>query len=139
MDLALDLEKLSPEAGEPDAPPIDSAKILTVVTTNIWGDGNQVAIGSPGTLQEIKVQRGDLEGLLRAVTSAGLVSDQAAELEQAIRGDEADPEGESGKPGPGVLKFLGKLALGTTKALGNVGATAGQQLVVAFVRSYYGI
>lgn len=39
LNLALDLEKLSPRAGEPDAPPIDAATVLTVVTTNIWGDG----------------------------------------------------------------------------------------------------
>lgn len=81
--------------------------------------GNQVAIGSPGAVQDITVHRGDLDGLLRAVMSAGLPSDQVAALEQAIRGDEGDPDGGSDKPGPRVLKFLGKLGLGTTKALGN--------------------
>lgn len=46
LNLALELERVAPQAGEPDAPAADAAAVQYVVTNNIYGDGNATAVGS---------------------------------------------------------------------------------------------
>jgi hypothetical protein len=134
LNLALDLERIAPQAGEPDSPPVDPTTVSYVVTNNIYGDGNATAISSPGAIQGTSVvKKGDLDGLLRTAASIGVPQDDVTELREAIEGDTEDAEGDGAldKPGRRVTEFLGKVALGA--AGGTVGGT-----LTALIRAFFG-
>jgi hypothetical protein len=133
LGLALDLEKVLPEAGELGAISENPSEINYIVTNHIYGEGNAVAIGDNAT---VSVPKGDLEALLRSAENAGLSQDQVAELRAAI---EADREsGDVDEPGSRVRDLLGKLTWGGAKTAGKVGIGAGGGIVTALVRAYYG-
>ncbi|OBB95923.1 hypothetical protein A5782_05615 [Mycobacterium sp. 852002-40037_SCH5390672] len=135
---ALDVEKALPDAGEPGAAPADPAMVNNVVTY-IYGHGNAVAVDSSNGVQLAGVHDGDLDGLVRAVADAGLEPNEIAELEDAIKGYEADRETPPGQPGSRVRQFLGKAALGSLKMVGEEAVREGGKLVGDLVRAYYGI
>ncbi len=131
LNLALELERISPRAGEHDAPAVDADRVQYVVTNNIYGDGNATAIGSPGAVQSTSVvKHGDIESLLRAVSATGLPATEVDQLRSAV---EADAEaGPTDRPGPRVTEYMGKLALGA-------GGSAVGGTVLALVRAFFGI
>lgn len=133
LSFALDLEKVAPQAGEPDAPPVDPAAISHIVVNHVYGHGNAIAVGANAS---VPLPQGDLEALVAAVTAAGLTEAQAEELKAAIEAD--SDEGDVGAPGSRVRDVLGKLSLGGVKTAGKVGVGAGGGLVAALVRAYYG-
>jgi len=94
LNLALDLEKIAPDADEPDAAPVDAVKVRYVINDNIYGDGNAIAMGSAGATQHTSVVKpGNLTSLLQAVAEAGLPPDEVAALEQAMKADSAEGAG----------------------------------------------
>ncbi len=130
LNLALELERIAPQAGEPNAPAVDPDRVQYVVTNNIYGDGNATAVGSPGAVQGTSVvKQGDLESLLRAASAAGLPAPEVDELRSAVEADAA--AGSPDKPGSQVNEYMGKLALG---AAGS--ATGGT--VAALIRAFFG-
>lgn len=69
LSVALELEKILPQAREPCAKNQDSAQISCIVTNEIYGDGNTITIDSPGAVQiSAAVTAGDLDSLLAAAT-----------------------------------------------------------------------
>lgn len=138
LDLALELEKVAPDAGEPGAAPADPATVRTIIT-NIYGHGNAVAVDSPGARQLTAVRAGDLDGLLKAAAALGLESEEVAELKDAVEGDAADAETPVGKPGGRVKRFLGKVALGGVTIASKDTLQEGVHMLGDLVRSYYGM
>lgn len=142
LNLALDLVKVAPDAGEPGSAPADPATASTVtniVNNHIYGHGNAVAINSPGTIQLPEVQIGDLDSLIVAMQQLGVAPTDITELKDAIQGDEADAETPKGKPGGRVKKFMGKVALGGLAAAGKDGIKEGAAMLGELVRHFYGI
>jgi hypothetical protein len=129
----LELERIAPQAGEPDAPAVDAASVIPIVVNNFYGDGNAVAIGDNA---RVLVPQGDLSALLAAASSAGLTEDQVDELRQAIEADGAN--GAVGDSNSRVRAFLGKLTWEGAKTAGKIGIGAGGGIVAALVRSYFG-
>lgn len=139
LEVALELERIQPDAGELGVKAVDPVAVNFVVTNNIYGHGNAVAIDSPGSRQQgsSTVIAGDLGRLLSAVKGAGLSDQQVADLEVAICADDADAEAD--KPGPRVRGFLAKLlAIGGVGA-GQVATGAVGNVVAEMVQSYYGL
>lgn len=131
LSFALDLERVAPHAGEPDAPPVDSATVTPMVINNIYGDGNAVTVGGDVT---VSVPTGDLDALLAAARNSGLTEEQLSELRAAV---EADQESD-GQPGPRVREWLGKFTWEGAKTAGKIGIGASGSLVAQLVRSYAG-
>lgn len=140
LGLALDLERILPDAGEPGATPADSSAMTTIVTNYIFGDSNAVAVASPGSVNLVSaVSAGDLDGLLSAALALGLSPNEVAELKEAIEADERDDNEPKDQPGSRVAKFLGKLTLGAVKTAGQEGAKEAARVVGEMVLAYYGI
>lgn len=90
LDFALDLQATYPDAGEPGGPTVAEPgvqQVVTHTTNNIYGDGNQIALG-PGNIQMTTVHKGDLLSLLAAARKLGLEDDALAELTAAVSGDD---------------------------------------------------
>jgi hypothetical protein len=139
LNLALDLEKLEPNAGEPDTKAPDQAAVTNVVNNIIYGSAN-LAIGSTNFDQTTSALRGNLRGLLDAVKDAGLSQGEVDELGASIRDDEAEAgAGLLGEPGPRVRDFLGRQALRAGGVAGKVGIGATGAVVAGLVKAYFGI
>lgn len=136
LNLALELEKVVPDAGELGVGPADPRTVNNIVNL-VYGSGNTVAVGS--SVQVTQVQAGDLDSLLKAVAAAGLSPGDVKELKQAVEGDAADEETPDGKPGSRVATFLGKVSLGGLKAAGQAGVQEGAKILGELVRAYYGM
>lgn len=144
LNLALDLEKVAPEAGEPDAALVDAATVQYVVNNNVYGDGNALATGSPGATQTTSVvKHGDLAGLLEAAAAAGLPAEEVGLLEAAVRQDadvaSAHGGAPSEAPGPRVSEYMGKLALGAGGVTGKVAIGAAGGTLAGLIRAFYGL
>lgn len=138
LGLALDLEKLNPEAGEPGSGGTDSAAVTTVVFNHIYGEGNNIAIASRDVAQHTeRVREGDLESLIAALKQLGTEDADIQTLQQAITDDAA----ESTEPGPGprVRDYIGTALLRTGGAAGKVGIGAAGGTLAAVIKAYYGI
>jgi hypothetical protein len=62
LGLALDLEKLNPEAGEPGSLATGAAAVTTVVYNHIYGDGNNIAVAGHDDVTHIeRVRERDLD------------------------------------------------------------------------------
>lgn len=138
LSLALDLEQVLPDAGEPGVVPVDPAPINNIITNYFSGPGTAVAFGGSAAVQLATVLPGDLDSLLNAVATLGLQPEDVAELQTAIRDDDADCTSPKG-PGRRVTQFLGKAALGGLKSLGQAGIQECVKIIGEWVRIYHGI
>lgn len=139
LGLALDIEKIAPEAGEPGIDLGDQRAMQSIVNTYIYGDGNTVAVDSPGTIQVGNVAAGDLDGLLAAARELGLPEDGLNELREALEGDAADDDEQGVRPGTRVTQFMGKLAMGGLAAAGEAGTKEGVNILGGLIRNYIGL
>lgn len=138
LDLALELEKVTPNAGEPGTAPADPRTVNNIVNI-IYGHGNTLAVDSPSAVQLGGVRINDLDSLLNLVAGLGLAPEEVSELRQAVEGDAADDETPEGEPGSRVTRFLGKLTLGALKSAGQTGIQEGAKAISKAILSYYGI
>jgi hypothetical protein len=139
LNLALELEKVAPHAGESGATIPNPSTVHNIFTTNIYGHGNTVAQASPGAVQIASANVNDVDSLLAAVSALGLVPEDVAELKEAIEGDAADSETPRGKPGSRVTNFLGKLATGALKTAAQDGFKEIAHTTGQLVLAQYGI
>jgi hypothetical protein len=137
LGLALDVERIAPNAGELGVELANPQAVTTIVNTYIYGDGNTVAVDSPGAIQLGGVAPGDLEGLLAAATALGLSPQDVDLLRDSIESDAAD-EAEAQKVGPGtrVTQFMGRMAMGGLTVAGETGTQEGVKMLGALIRSY---
>jgi hypothetical protein len=143
LNLALDLEKVAPTAGDPgDGTSLNKEQVQTIVTNNIYGDGNNLSVGSPGSVQSSNiVKKGDLAGLRTAIAATGLQEEEVAAVLAAVQADESEARAAGATPAPGqrTQSVLGRLALGAGNASGRVATSAAGGIVGGLVRSYFGI
>ena len=136
LDLALQLGKEAPGAGEADASRETKEKAVTVVNNNQIFNINNAdfsqsnnAFGSTTGDQSLTVTIGNRESLVAALREAGVENEDIASLRNALD-DDGDVAGRS-EVGPGVGNWLKSLA---TK-VGTVVATTATNAVL----TYYGM
>ena len=133
LDFALTLQSADPAAGAQQGPTIADAQVQKVVwniTNNIYGDGAQVAHGDT-IRQEMKIGRGDIEGLLRAARELGLNDDGKGELARAVTAPEIERPSRLGA-------FFGKIGEGTFLVGTGVTANVAATQIEALVKMYLG-
>jgi len=143
MELTIELEKSIPAAievtiGAVEHLSVDETKTVTQLTqqifhgdiTNIHSSGEQAAV-------TINVAKGDVSGLVEALTSRGLPNPEAGELAAIIEaeqpGSDADPMGSAAKSW-----LREKLEKGAAEAW-SIGKPAVQKLITEAVKQYYGL
>jgi hypothetical protein len=90
LDLALQLEKVVPEAGQPSTPEAEQFLAGKVINNYFYASSN-LAIDSVGVKQGVKPPaKGDIEGLVSFLQETGLTSDLLSELRIAAKADEED-------------------------------------------------
>lgn len=107
LDLALDLESVGGNVGEPDGPTMTDHAISNVVnnfTINVNGDGANVAAGS-SIKQKNSVVKNDLESLIAAARALGISDVELEGLKLAVA---AEPE----QVGPETQRFIDRLKTG---------------------------
>jgi hypothetical protein len=138
LNLALDLERIAPDAGETNSPTPDPVAVTTIVQNNIYGGTTNLAVGGIGVSQQATVVHpGDLESLLLAAAEAGLSEADVRDLRDAVTRDQADSDELLTEPGPGVRDFLGRQVLRMGGVAEKVGIGASGGIVAALVRAYF--
>jgi len=132
LELALRLEEVAPDAGNPDPRSGTIAQAAQVVNNYNFGDASQVAIGSSNFQQTMHVSAGDEGALMRALANAGLSEAGQMELQNALRGDLIESGGRHPtKPGRRVKAWL-------ERTLPLVGIGASGELIAEAVTSFFG-
>jgi hypothetical protein len=139
LEFSLRLQKDVPMAGDEDSK-ADPATVQAAATqyfqTIILGNhtGN-IATGSPGTVQMTSVvNKGDLEGLARALAEHGVPTSEVKVLEGAIV-----EEGTAQGMGPKAGAWLAKATTAVTSGAWKLASGAGIGIITKLVLSYYGI
>lgn len=135
---ALDIERLSPDAGEAQrgTPALTPERVQQVFQTNIYGNVGNVATGGTGAQQSIgtMVTQGDFSSLAENLRHLGIADAEIDDLRQAIDGDS-----KAGKPtlgrrvGEWCGKMLGKAGEGALKVTVDVAATVLPKLISGYL------
>lgn len=89
LDLALALEQVAPDAGEPNGPTVNNPQVGAVVQNfnfTINGDGANVATGDHAH-QRSTVKKGDARGLVEVARGLGLSHEDAESFREAVEAD----------------------------------------------------
>lgn len=99
LDLALELERVAPLAGQSNVPLDQQDPAVAVINNHFHGSSN-VAIGSQGTSQVVVnvPERDDVQGLLRFLGAAGMSPSLLRDLELALEEDEAEAREKDASP-----------------------------------------
>ncbi|MCC2309314.1 AbiTii domain-containing protein [Cellulomonas chengniuliangii] len=117
LDLALALEGVAPDAGEPDGPTVANKRVEAVTQTfhiTVNGDGANIATGDH-VRQRSTIKKGDVDGLLEAARTLGLDNDSAAEFHRAI-------EADGGHVGENTRSFVERVRSGVVSLVGSIAA-----------------
>ncbi len=132
LDLALELERVAPAAGEPDATAETRGQVASVVNNYHFYGSSNVAISSSNVEQTITVQKGDEESLMRMLATAGVTADELADLRTALAQDREEAGGENPpKPGARVRRWLATNSLA-------VGVGAAGNLISGAIMAFFG-
>lgn len=102
----------------------------------IFGDNTTLVIGSPGSNVAVRNEKGDVDGLVNAVSSLGLEQMELVELRQAVIADQSEgktPDVTEGKTGQWFSKVLKKAGKGALKVGVDLAATTIVQAIKQFV------
>ncbi len=130
--LALEVEQSTPTAGDPGASSEDNRKAAITITqnfnfNNVDMSGANNAIGSSDFVQNSTTSiKGDRVALEHTLQSAGVTPADLQRLQEAIR---EDPEDHQGQPGSRVRAWLSEQTAGVAPAV----ATVITQAVFAFL------
>jgi hypothetical protein len=93
LELALEIEKVAPSAGQPGVPADVKGQAAQVVSNyNFYGTSN-VAINSRDVTQTVQLPKvGDEEGLLRYLGAAGVHPENLVALRDALAADRSESE-----------------------------------------------
>lgn len=134
LQFALELEQVSPTAGEPDGPTTADREIR-MVTNNfnftINGDGNNIAGGSD-IHQETAVTKGDIDSLTKAVTDLGLGAEAVADLSAAVIADGLEP-------GTHTERFISRLRNGGYALAAGVSSNVVAAGVIQAATAFFGV
>jgi hypothetical protein len=122
LDLALDLERVAPMAGQREAPADQAAPAAAVINNHFHAPAS-VAIGGDATQIVLDVPaRGDAPALLRYLGAAGMPTEWLSELEEQLHADQEadDPAAEPAVKWSRTRSWLARAASETTSgALGG--------------------
>lgn len=136
LDLALAIESEDPLAGSA----ADSATLAPETVTNIFNTtvmGGNLAIGSQGVSQVVQTPPATEDELLSRLTTLGVDADLIDELKEALENDRAAGEGSGTEPGSRVRNWLGKVAVRSAKAGGEVATGASGDLIAQLVMGLF--
>jgi len=135
LDLALELEQVAPDAGEPEAPSSTRDQARQVVNTyNFYGGTSNVAIGSSQVTQTVELPKpGDEDALLRYLGAAGVQPGDLVQLQEALVADRDETGGiNPPQPGSRVRAWMARAATGVT-----TGVASG--VIVAAIKAFFGV
>jgi hypothetical protein len=144
LDLALRLEKVAPDAGQPDAS-AETKRQAAQVVNNFYGTATNVAISSTGVTQTQTVQlpaAGDEAALMRFLEAVGVAPARLIDLQTALVEDreQAVAEGVTmHEPGSRVKQWI--LGAGTDLAVNTAGGMLAADipsLIQAAFRAFFG-
>ncbi|MEV8182798.1 hypothetical protein [Specibacter sp. NPDC078692] len=134
LDLALGLESVGDNVGEPNGPTIDDKAVSNVVNNfhiTVNGDGANVAAGSEIS-QKNSVVKNDLESLLAAGRGLGISEAELEALREAVA---AEPE----QSGPKTLGFIDRLKGNAVTMANGVASSMIATQFMAILLAYYGV
>lgn len=93
LDLALELEQVAPEAGQPDATDETHAAAASVVNHFTISGGANLSVGDHNQVTQTVSPPGpgDIAGLIRFLGAAGIPPEQLVDLQQAALQDQNEP------------------------------------------------
>jgi hypothetical protein len=134
LQFALELERVSPRAGEPDGPTTADPEVQ-LVTNNfnftINGDGNNIAAGSD-IRQKATVSKGDIDSLIRAAVDLGLQTEAVEDLRAAVTAD-------GSKPGEKTVGFISRLRTGSYTLASGVSSNLAADGLVQAAGAFFGV
>lgn len=138
LNLALDIERASPAAGEapPGTPALSPERVHQVFQTNIYGNVGNLAAGGVRAEQSIgsMVVQGDFSSLSTHLESLGVAGSDIGELKAAIENDRAAGKGGWGRTvGNWVGKMLGKAGEGALKVTVDTAAAVLPKLISGYL------
>jgi hypothetical protein len=138
LSFALEIERLSPDAGEalPGAPPVASERVHQIFQTNIYGNVGNVAAGSPNSQQSVgsMVTAGDFASLATHLQRLGVGGADVADLKSAIESDRsAGKTGFGPKVGAWLGKMVGKAGEGALKVTVDTAASILTKLISGYL------
>lgn len=133
LDLALSLEEVVPQAGQPGVGDETRRHAQQVIHNHFHGSTGNVAIASHGFTQNHSLPAvGDEAGLMQHLEALGVTASALTELRKAISEDRNEAGAESPGPGRRVVQWMGGLAFGA-------GTGASGDLIATALKSYFGI
>ena len=138
LSFAIDIERLSPDAGEamPGTPALPSERIQQVFHTTIYGNVGNVATGGTGTQQSIgtMVTPGNFQSLAENLRRLGILDREIEDLKSALDGDRKAGSATFGRRvGEWCGRMLGKAGEGTLKVGVDVAATIVPKLISGYL------
>lgn len=133
LDLALGLESVGGNVGEPNGPTVADEALSNAVsnfTINIYGDGASVAAGSH-IKQKNSVVKNDPESLLAASRELGISEAELETLRQAVTS-------ELGQAGPKTKRFIDRLKSGAVTMTSGVTSGMIATQFMTLLSAYYG-
>jgi hypothetical protein len=132
LDFALALSKVAADAGE-DQTQVEVQRVTQIFNTTILG-----SVGVVGTANNsvINVTTNDWAALAQFLASRGIAQDDIDELRAAVT---AEPKVESGKWGPRVSMWIGKMMGKAADGSWQVGLGAAGNLLAQALTAYYGL
>lgn len=131
LDLALDLEGVSPEAGSSGGPTVESdkelASVVNIHMNTINANNSTVVLGDGNT--SVNVQVGDLDGMLKAAATL-IAQDGLAALREAI-------EADGGEPDKQTRSVLDRVKAGAFTLVGGITTNAAYEGLVQLVQAAY--
>ncbi len=132
LDLALELEQVAPDAGEPGGPTVEDPQVGAVVQTfniTVHGDGANIATGDH-VQQRSTVKKGDRRGLIEAAQELGLSPEDAESFREAVEAD-GDSIAENTRSFADRVRSGGVALVNSTS--GSLAATGLIQLATQFL------
>ncbi|MBV9486907.1 MAG: hypothetical protein JO246_12720 [Frankiaceae bacterium] len=131
LNLALELDRVAPQAGQPGAPDETRSNAASVINHYNFGTSSNIAIGSSHVTQTVQLpEAGDRDGLLRYLGAAGLDPRLVVDLGDAIQADAQDVQAANDY-GPRVKQWLEKVT-------GQIGTGVVTGTAIAALKAYFG-
>lgn len=133
LDLALELDRVAPQAGQPDATSQARQEAASVINNYNFGSASNVAIGSQHVAQTVSLPAlGDRAGLLQYLGAAGVEPHLLVDLGEAIDADASEGNVLTEDFGPRVKIWLQGVST-------QVGTGVATSLILVALKSFFGL
>lgn len=132
LDFALALEKIAPNAGE-DQTHLEVQRVTQIFNTTVHGS---VGVVGSANSSVINVASNDWSSLAQFLVSNGVASPDIEDLHAAVI---AEPKADSGKWGPRVSKWVGKMVGKAADGSWQVGLGAAGNLLAQALTAFYSL